>query len=567
MPEEQPRGPENREDIPEPVVTSRRISASWIWLVPVLAAVIGAVLVIRAALEAGPRITISFQSAEALEEGKTPVKYKNVVIGTVRNIGLSANRDRVLVKVDLQKSASSFATEGTRYWVVRPRIGLEGVSGVDTLFSGSFIGADIGDSEEDRKEFVGLETPPSVTHGAAGKSFELQSADLGSIDVGSPVYFRRVQVGHVTSYELAPDGKTVSLRLFVDAPNDRFVTTATRFWNASGVDVSLGAGGLKLNTESLATVIAGGIGFEEPPGPQDSTPAPANSSYQLFGNQETAMLPPDGPPTYVRMRFDQAVRGLGIGAPVEFLGIEIGHVVSVNLDYDERLHEFPIIVGAVVYRQRLGRAQAKLAALAARKGDDPDMSYTMAMLVGEGLRAEARTGNLLTGQMYIGLDFVRGAPKVAFNASSHPLEIPTTRGKLSQIQDRLDAIIAKVEKIPFDRIAGHLDDSIGKLNITLTNVNRDLLPQLKGTLGGLNKTLNSADSALSGDSPLQQNLGLTLQELQRMARSLRVFSDYLSAHPESLIRGRRPDAAPEREPAPPAPPASSAKSPASGSTP
>jgi len=269
----------------------------------------------------------------------------------------------------------------------------------------------------------------------------------------------------------------------------------------------------------------------------------------------------------VRMRFDQAVRGLNIGAPVEFLGIEIGHVVSVNLDYDEKRREFPIIVGAVVYRQRLGRAQAKLAALAAKQGDDPDMSYTMAMLVGEGLRAEARTGNLLTGQMYIGLDFVRGAPKTTFNASLHPLEIPTTRGKLSQIQDRLDSIVAKVEKIPFDKIASHLDESIGQLNKTLTNVNRDLLPQLKGTLGGLNKTLNSADQALSGDSPLQQNLGLTLQELQRMARSLRVFSDYLSAHPESLIRGRRRDAAPQREPALPVPPSGPGNSPPSGSTP
>jgi paraquat-inducible protein B len=567
MPEENQDSPSQLANIPEAVVTSRRISASWIWLVPVLAAVIGAVLVIRAELEAGPRITISFQSAEGLEEGKTPVKYKNVVIGTVRGIGLSANRDRVLVRVDLQKSAASFATDGTRFWVVRPRIGLEGVSGVDTLFSGSFIGADIGDSEEERKDFVGLETPPSVTHGTAGKSFELDSQDLGSIDVGSPVYYRRVQVGHVTSYELAPDGKSVSLHLFVDAPNDRFVTKATRFWNASGVDVSLGAAGLKLNTESLATVIAGGIGFEEPPGSDDPMPAPADSHYELFGNEEVAMLPPDGPPTYVRIRFEQAVRGLSIGAPVEFLGIEIGHVVSVNLDYDEQRHAFPIIVSAVVYRQRFGRAQAKLAALAVKKGDDPDMSYTMAMLVGQGLRAEARTGNLLTGQMYIGLDFVRGAPKVAFNSTLHPLEIPTTPGKMNQIQDRLDSIIAKVEKIPFDHIANHLDDTIGQLNKTLTNVNRDLLPQLKGTLGGLNKTLGSADQALSGDSPLQQNLGAALQELQRMARSLRVFSDYLSAHPESLLRGRRRDASPQPEPALPVPPAAPAPQPKSGSTP
>jgi len=540
---------ESLDEVAQPIVRRRRFSASWIWLVPALAAVVGASLVIRDALEAGPRITISFQSGEGLEAGKTPVKYKSVVIGTVHSLGLSPDRNSVLVKVNLHKSAESFATAATRFWVVRPRIGLGGVSGVDTLFSGAFIGADIGDSKEPRSDFVGLENPPSVTHGTPGKSFELHSGDLGSIDVGSPVYYRRIQVGHVTSYQLAPDGRTVSLHVFIDAPSDRFVTQATRFWNASGVDVSLGANGLKLNTESLATVIAGGIGFQDAPGPQDDTPAPADTNFVLFGDEATAMRPPDGEPSYIRMRFDQSVRGLGVDAPVEFLGIEIGHVVSVNLDYDEKTERFPIIVGAVIYPRRLGRAQTKLAAEAAKHGDAEGIAQAIGVLVAHGLRAQARNGNLLTGQLYIGLDFVPGAPKVAFNPATTPLEIPTARGSLSQLQDRLDSIVGKLQKVPFDKIGNHLDETLGQLSTTLQHVNTDLLPQLKGSLQGINKTLGSADKALSGDSPLQQNLGLTLDELRRMAVSLRVFTDYLSAHPEALIRGRRADAAPK--PAPP----------------
>jgi paraquat-inducible protein B len=550
---------EGIEDVPQPVVRRRRFNASWIWLVPALAAIVGASLVVRSALEAGPQITISFQSGEGLEAGKTPVKYKSVVIGTVHSLALSADRNSVLVKVNLHKSAESFATENTRFWVVRPRIGLGGVSGVDTLFSGAFIGADVGDSTEPRRDFVGLENPPSVTHGSPGKSFELHSGDLGSIDVGSPIYYRRIQVGHVTSYQLDPDGKTVSLRVFIDAPSDRFVTQATRFWNASGVDVSLGANGLKLNTESLATVIAGGIGFQDAPGPQDDTPAPADTNFVLFGDEATAMRPPDGEPSYIRMRFDQAVRGLDIDAPVEFLGIDIGHVVSVNLDYDEATERFPIIVGAVIYPRRLGRAQTKLAAIAAKHGDADGLAQTVGMLVGHGLRAQARNGNLLTGQLYISLDFVPGAPKVAFNPAAKPLEIPTARGSLSQLQERLDAIVGKLQKVPFDKIGNHLDESLTQLSSTLHHLNADLLPQLKGSLQGINKTLGSADKALSGDSPLQQNLGMTLEELQRMARSLRVFSDYLAAHPEALIRGRRPDAAPKRE----SPPGATRASPAS----
>jgi paraquat-inducible protein B len=565
MTDQQPPN-EGIDEIPKPTVRRRRFNASWIWLVPALAAIVGASLVIRNALEAGPQITISFQSGEGLEAGKTPVKYKSVVIGTVHSLGLSPDRNSVLVKVNLHESAESFATASTRFWVVRPRIGLGGVSGVDTLFSGAFIGADIGDSTEPRKDFVGLENPPSVTYGTPGKSFQLHAGDLGSIDVGSPIYYRRIQVGHVTSYALDTNGKSVSLHVFIDAPSDRFVTQGTRFWNASGVDVSLGANGLKLNTESLATVIAGGIGFEDAPGPQDDTPAPANTNFLLFGDEVTAMRPPDGEPSYIRMRFDQSVRGLDVDAPVEFLGIDIGHVVSVNLDYDEKTQRFPIIVGAVVYPRRLGRAQTKLAALAAKHGDAEGMAQTIGVLVGHGLRAQARNGNLLTGQLYIGLDFVPGAPKVAFNPAAKPLEIPTARGSLSQLQDRLDSIVAKLQKVPFDKIGNHLDESLAQFSSTLQHLNTDLLPQLKGSLQGINKTLGSAEKALSGDSPLQQNLGLTLEELQRMARSLRVFSDYLAAHPEALIRGRRPDTAPKPESPPGATPASPA-SPPQGSGP
>lgn len=550
------------DELPEPVLRRRGFSALWIWLVPALAAIVGAGLVIRSSVDAGPRIAISFQTGEGLEAGKTPVKYKNVVIGVVRHIELSGNRDRVQVRVDLQKNAASFATKDTRFWVVRPRIGLGGVSGVDTLFSGAFIAADVGDSTDERNDFVGLELPPSVMHGAPGKSFALYSQDLGSIDVGSPVYYRRIQVGQVTSYKLNDNGKGVSLRIFIDAPSDHFVTKSTRFWNASGVDVSLGASGLKLNTQSLATVIAGGIGFQAPPDAADSPAAPTGASFELFANQTSALLPPDGEPSYIRMRFNQSVRGLAIDAPVEFLGVEIGHVVSVNLDYEERSQHFPTLVEAVVYWQRLGLAQTKLKALAARQGDDQDLSQTMGMLVAHGLRAQARTGNILTGQLYIGLDFVRGAPKVAYNPAVKPLEIPTLKGSMSQLQERLDSIVAKFEKIPFDRIANHLDETIGELTNTLRQVNTDVLPEFKGTLHGVNKTLGSADQALSSDSTLQQNLGQTLQELQRMARSLRVFSDYLSRHPEALLRGRQADAPslPEPTPAPPAlPPASVSK--------
>ncbi|WP_049623251.1 intermembrane transport protein PqiB [Frateuria defendens] len=544
------RKPGGTEDLPEPVVRRSRVGISLIWLVPVLAAVVGLSLVINSWMQAGPTITITFQTASGIDPGKTQVKYKSVVIGRVERVTLAPDRSHVEVEVALDKRAKGFAAADTRFWVVRPRIGLGGVSGVDTLLSGAFIGADVGDSTEYRDEFQGLEMPPSVPHGAPGKSFVLHSGDLGSLDIGSPVYYRRIQVGRVASYQLDPDGKGVSLQIFVDGPNDKFVTQSARFWNASGVDVSLGANGLKLNTQSLATVLAGGVAFQDPPGPHDSTPAPEQASFTLFGDQVAAMAPPDGPPRYIRMRFEQSLRGLTVDAPVEFLGVNIGRVVSINLDYDDKRQRFPVLVGAVVYPQRLGRAYDKLAALAKANGDD-DLSQMMGRLIEHGLRAQARTGNLLTGQLYIALDFLPNVPKVAFDAKARPLEIPTAPGSFDKLQEQMAEIINKIQKVPFDSIGQHLDQTLAELGGTLKQVNAETLPQFRRTLEGAQQTLGTANSTLSADSPLQQNLGDTLEQLQRMARSLRVLTDYLGGHPESLIRGRRPDAAPAAPPAQP----------------
>ncbi len=546
-------------ELPQPVVHRRRLGASLIWLVPILAAVVGLSLVVHSWLQAGPSITISFQSAEGLDAGKTPVKYKNVVIGKVTHIRLSADRSKVLVSVALDKSAEGFARADTRFWVVRPRIGLGGVSGVDTLLSGAFIGADVGTSDDSRYDFKGLENPPAVTYGAPGKSFVLHAEDLGSLDIGSPLYFRRVQVGRVASYELDKDGKGVTFTIFIDGPYDQFVTRSSRFWNASGLDVSLGANGLKVNTQSLATVLAGGVAFQDPAGPHDATPAQEGASYRLFDDKATAMAPPDGPPQYIRMRFDQSLRGLAVDAPVEFLGINIGRVVSITMDYDAKRERFPVTVGAVIYPQRLGRAYDKLVAQAQEQNGNPDLSPIMGELVAHGLRAQARTGNLLTGQLYIAMDFLPKAPKVAFDPKVRPLEIPTAPGSFDKLQEQLAEIVDKVQKIPFDSIGKHLDQTLADLDGTLKQVNGQVLPEFKGTLKDARRTLGTTDNALSPDSPLQQNLQGTLQELQRMARSLRVFSDYLGTHPEALIRGRKNDPAPPKPPTEAQPPKQGSK--------
>ena len=520
-----------------PEIRQRRVRVSLVWLVPIAAALVGFSMVVQNWLSAGPQITVSFETAEGLEANKTQVKYKNVVIGQVTEIALSEDHTRVIATIELDQHAEPFTREDTKFWVVRPRIGASGVSGVDTLLSGAFIGADAGRAEETRRKFVGLEAPPPVTFGVKGKQFTLYTDDLGSLGIGSPLYFRRLQVGQVISFGLADDGKGVQVQVFVNAPYDNFVTDDTRFWNASGVDVSVAADGLTVNTESLSAILAGGIAFRAPNYSPDAKPAAEDSEFSLFSDMRKAMAPADGPPRYVQMRFGQPLRGLNVDAPVEFLGVPIGRVVSVKLDYDEQNKSFPVVVGAIIFPSRLGAAHDKLSQ--ALGGDTEEhAARLMQMFVERGLRAQARTGNLLTGQLYISLDFDPRAPKVAFDQQARPMVIPTIGGSFDKLQEQLQAMVDKLSKLPIEALADNLNGSLDELRQTLKQVNGDVLPQLQRTLERSEQTLENANQALADGSPQRQQLGDTLEEVQRAVRSVRVLSDYLSRHPESLIRGR-----------------------------
>jgi len=515
----------------EPRIATRRRLPSAIWIVPLLALLIGLSMLVHAWLSAGPEIVVSFQSATGLEAGKTPVKYKDVVIGLVKRIELNDDQSAVLVTIDLDKNAKNFTRADSRYWVVRPRIGMGGVSGIDTLFSGAYIGVDSGHDAARRDRFTGLETPPTIINGTPGKAFILHAPALGSLDIGSPVYYRNIQVGQLASYLLDADGQGVTLRIFVRAPYHRLVSSATHFWNASGVDLSLNADGLKLQTQSVATMLAGGIAFDTVLG--NDTASPPLASYDLASDRQSALAPPDGDPMLLRLKFDQALRGLAVNAPVEFRGIDIGKVQSVHVEVDPVSHRYPVVVDALVYPRRIDHSQPA--------NTDPANKVLTFLhgMVAQGLRAQARSGNLLTGQLYIAFDFFPSAPKADFDPNSRPVSLPTIAGGFDQLQEQMAGIVGKLNKVPFDTIARHLDDNLVALHQTLHQVNGQMLPAARDTLGSARQTLDSANNALAPDAPLQQNLNQTLLELQRSARSLRGLTDQLNAHPEALIRGRQ----------------------------
>jgi len=520
-------------------VRTRRFSVSLVWIVPILALLVGASLVVRNWMEQGPVISISFRSGEGLVAHKTQVRYRSVVIGEVTSVELAADHKSVVAKVELSKEAESFATESARYWVVRPRIGAGGISGVDTLLSGSFIGADAGESKKPAKTFVGLESPPAITYGEKGKRFVLSANDLGSLDIGSSIYFRRIPVGEVVSYALQPDGRGVDIDVFVQAPYDAFVTLDTRFWNASGIDMQIGANGLKVETQSLSSILMGGLAFGTPEYAAAAEPAADQQAFELFVDRDAALAPPTGSPQYLRLRFDQSMRGLTVGAPVEFKGVEFGRVTSITLDYDPQKQIFPVVVDAAIYPKRLGPVHQKmLKVFNHAEGDAAGARRLIGTFVEHGLRAQARSGNLITGQMYISLDFYPDAPKVAFDMSAEPIVIPTVPGSLEKLQEQLQGVVERIGKLPLESIAGNLDGTLRELRSAAKRVDGQTLPGLTTTLDELQKTLRTANSAISENSPQREKLGDTLQELERMSRSLRDLADYLGRHPESLIRGR-----------------------------
>ena len=522
------------DDLPDPLLERRRRwLPSLVWLVPLVAALIGVSLVINAVFERGPTIVISFKSAEGLEPGKTPVKYKDVDIGRVTTITLSKDLSRVLVDVELKKEAEDFAVAGTRFWVVRPRIAASGVSGLNTLLSGSYIGVDAGTSHDTQKQFIGLETPPAVTGDQKGHQYALHADSLGSLDIGSPVFYRRVQVGQVVGYDLDPDGGGVTLRVFVTAPFDRFVGVNTRFWNASGVDVRLDSEGFKLNTQSLAAVLIGGIAFQSPAGQAIGKQAADNASFRLAADEADAMRAPDGRRLDVVLNFNQSLRGLAVGAPVDFRGIEMGRVTAIDVHYDARRETFAMPVTVALYPNRLGRAFAQ-----AVDGND---GRVLQQLVGRGLRAQLRTGNLLTSQLYIALDFFPKAAPARLDLARAPLELPTVPNTLDELQLQVADIVHQLDQVPFAQIGANLNRALKTTDRLFGRLDTQLAPQARDTLAAAQRSFNAAEQTLRQDSPLQSDVRTALQELTRTARSLSTLADYLERHPEALLRGKPAD--------------------------
>lgn len=539
----------------------RRLSV--VWLVPIVAGLIAAWLAITTLREQGPTISITFATADGLEAGKTKVKYKEIEIGLVDRLRLSDDRRHVLVTVRMAKEAEDFMTSGTRFWVVRPRVGTSGVSGLGTLVSGAYIELDPG-AGASTTSFVGLEEPPPILSDTPGRKFLLHAETIGSLDRGAPIYYRGLEVGRVLEYRLDQDRRGFTATAFVDAPHDTLVRPTSRFWNASGLDLALGTDGITVDTESLHTIIAGGIAFDTPGIEAPGEPAAAGHAFPLHESRRRVDTPVYTRKVPYLVEFDGSVRGLRPGAPVEFGGIQVGTVTNVRLTFDAAEKRLRLPVTLDIEPERIGIENA---------GADAQPYVAMRALVRQGLRAQLQSGNLLTGELLIALDFRPDAPAAELvMREGMPPTIPSVATDLDTMKQSVNQVLAEIGKAPIrelvedlrrtvqslDRIVGSpeiqgavtaLGEAAENLQVVLRAAGREIGPvseSLRRTADRASGTLTSADAALASvqdlvgkKSGLPADIDAVLNELTRAARSIRVLADYLERHPEALVRGKQ----------------------------
>jgi len=537
------------ETIPVAATAPRRrgwTAAQAVWLIPLVAVLIVGWLAVSDWLKAGPTITIRFRSAEGLEAGKTRVKYRDVDIGVVKQVRLAPDRKGVIVVAEMSADARPLLVEDSRFWIVRARVTGGEVSGLSTLLSGSFIGIDGGTSETTQRDFVGLETQPVLTNDESGKQFTLNASTLGSLEVGSPIFLRRVRVGQVLAADLAPDGRSLTMKVFIRAPHDRLVTANTRFWHASGLDVSVDAGGVRLRTESLLAVVIGGIAFETPPdtlpGPP-TPPAAEGAAFTLFDSQATAMKRAEWQTLEYTATFADSVRGLNVGSPVEFKGFVIGEVAAVDIVFDEAVSRFVFPVRLRIFRD-LAATAAPRPGTSASAPRFPLERLLSARAVERGLRAQLRSSNLLTGQRYIAIDFfpeLRGE-KVAVAAN----ELPTARDSFGELEASVSRIVKRLETVPFDQIAADLqrtlaslDRAVNTTDQTLKRFDAELIPSARQVLDDARKAIHDARALAAQTEPVPAQASAALRDLGRAADALRDLAETIERQPESLLRGRR----------------------------
>ena len=555
---------------PTAVVRSKvehRRRLSLIWAIPLVTLVIGVWLAWRTLSERGPVITVTFETAEGLLANQSHVRHKDVDMGTVQKIVLTPDLKRVAVTVQMNREAEPLLTDRAQFWVVRPRFFAGSISGLQTLFSGSYIDLlPAAEGGQPQREFVGLENPPVLQSDVPGRTFLLQASRIGSLNLGSPIMFRDLEVGEILGWEVGEMARSITVHAFVREPFDRYVHDNSRFWNASGAKFELGGNGLQVQIQSLRAVVLGGVAFEtpdgSPKGAKDTPESQSDHEFTLYESEDAADAS-----TYKRSvpfiaNFTSSVSGLKAGAAVTLRGLKIGEVSSVSLVFDRTKDTVVVPVHFTLEPERISMLDLPTGG---------SLDARMRQLVQRGMRVKLESGNILTGQKQLSMDIYSDAAPGELTKEGDDYVIPVLDGGAQDVATAATNLVNRLNDIPFASIGKSVDqtlagvnalvnnkqlaESLAALHATLAstqtlvdNLNHGLTPamqRLPAIASGLEESVSrtdrligSLDTGYGGDSRFNRDLSQMMMQLTDAARSIRVLADLLSRHPEALIRGR-----------------------------
>jgi paraquat-inducible protein B len=546
-----------------------RLGYAWIWLTPLAALALVGYLVYSLVAEHGPTISITFENADGLTEEQTQVRYKAVTLGRVENIELSEDLSHVIVKVRMSSRAQAFLTEETRFWVVRPRLGggLRGFqAGLETLVSGAYIAIDPGARQgAAKKDFEGLEEPPSVRSDEPGTVFFLQAESLGGLSAGAPIFCRDVEVGRVLGYELEKSRKDVRIRIFVREPYDDWVVPETRFWNGSALHVGTGSDGLEIGFQSAQSLFSGSIQFQTRPDSEGKPASEPESTFHLYPSRAMADVDMYGQGIPYASYFQSSIRGLTEGSEVHMFGRRLGAVTSVELLTDprpEREGNMAVRVAYVLQPER-GLRERDWQVLGGRG---------MQALVANRMRVVLETSNFLTGQKVLSLKYVPGAAPEAVASEEDVLVLPSATQGLDELSAAAGEIASSLGSIPFGEIGANLNRTLASVEravggpeleraiVSLDATFREVHSLVQRAEAGLGPALlrlpaiserlehavEQADtmfgrSGYGSNSTTQRNLQRMMDQIGEAARSIRLLADFLNRHPEAVLSGRKSD--------------------------
>ncbi|MCP4406264.1 MAG: MCE family protein, partial [Gammaproteobacteria bacterium] len=509
------------EDVPDAIVDEENKGFPVVWLLPLVALLVGGWLFYKTMSERGSEITIHFETAEGIEEGNTKIKFRNVTIGKVDKVEISDDLKSVALTATVKGGADPYLTDASRFWVVKPRIGAQGVTGLGTLLSGAYIAFEPNAGGKEQTIFVGLEKPPIVSQDKEGTRYRLTAENLGSLYVGAPVYFRQFSIGEVTDYTLVPDYSHVDVGIFVEAPYDKHVRKQTRFWNVGGVSMSMDASGVKVEMESLVALLSGGIAFETLPGIADKPMAEEGAVFRLYQSRAESLKQPITEVITYTLKFTGTVRGLSIGAPVEYRGIRVGTVKNITAGEDpvyERIIS-PVVIIDIEPERIIGfrdveDSEARSRLLFEELENRPQQRIEL--LVEKGLRARLETGSLVTGQLFVNLDiFPDAQPATVIMGGRYP-QLPTLPTSLQSIIARVDNVLKTIEQTD---IPGTLENfnvlmlSTNSLVSTLERNAPGLFKDVDETLQVVDSTLSTFEASASADGEISNQLQNTMKEI------------------------------------------------------